>query len=186
MRMVDEPSKDAKFHAVRGPITRDRVLELGGQCDEVYGDPALLLPRFYLPSTNAKSYRVGIIPHYVDYDLVNAWFGNDPDIKVINLLNSNIESVIDDITQCENVVSSSLHGIIAAQVYGVNAHWVKFSDKLKGDGTKFQDYFASVKIEMEQEVISTKPTHKELLEKPYIGNIDYNGDKLLEAFPYGR
>lgn len=185
MRLNDALSPHADYRAVRGPITREIVLRSGGSCPEIYGDPALLLPRFYTPKTT-KKYRIGIIPHYVDYELVKKWFKDEPEIKVINLLNENIERVVDEIYECENVLSSSLHGIIAAQAYGVNAAWVKFSDKLHGDGTKFRDYFASVNIDMECVVIEDKPSIEYMQNMQFTGNIEYNGDALLKAFPHDK
>ncbi|MDY2034134.1 hypothetical protein [Klebsiella pneumoniae] len=35
----------------------------------VWGDPGLLLPRVYCPKKN-KHYKVGIIPHLKDYDIL--------------------------------------------------------------------------------------------------------------------
>jgi hypothetical protein len=52
--------------------------------------------------------------------------------------------VIDAIASCRAILSSSLHGIIAAHAYGVPATWVKPSDRPKGDGFKFLDYWASM------------------------------------------
>ena len=38
-------------------------------------------------------------------------------------------TVIDRIAECENIVSSSLHGVIIAEVFGVKARWARFSDR---------------------------------------------------------
>jgi pyruvyltransferase len=124
----------------RGPMTRARVLACGGQCPEIYGDPALLMPRIVRPSAK-KHFDVGIVPHYVDHADVERRY---PDHRVINVLNSMAARVVLAITECERIISSSLHGIIVAHAYGIPAAWVEFSDRLAGDGIKFRDYFASV------------------------------------------
>lgn len=123
----------------RGPYTRNRVIELGGTCPEIYGDPALLLPRLFAGAAR-KTHNIGIVPHHVDYDFVKAHY---PNYKVINLVSSDIEQVITEITECEKIISSSLHGIITANAYGIPAAWVKFN-KLIGDDVKFRDYAESV------------------------------------------
>ncbi len=183
MHQKNIPNPNADYRAVRGPLTRDLVLRYGGDCPEVYGDPGLLLPHFYTP-TAPKKYRIGIIPPYVDYVLIKGWYKDNPDVKIINLVNSNIEQVINDIAECENIISSSLHGIIAAQVYGVNAHWVSFSSKVLGDGTKFKDYFASVEIEMDCIKMDRAYSTHELTQIDYIGNIQFDPTQLLNAFPH--
>jgi hypothetical protein len=130
----------AKWRWVRGPRTRDLVIKNGGECPEIYGDPALLLPRIVPPAAE-KKHQLGIVPHYVDYDFAKQQFPNQP---VINLLNADVCEVIKQITSCEKIISSSLHGIIAAHAYGIPAAWVKFSNKLSGDDTKFHDHHESV------------------------------------------
>jgi len=141
----DQLVKKAKFLAVRGPQTRKRLLELGYELTEVYGDPALLLPTYYFPMI-LKKYKIGIVPHYNDYKEVKEWYKNEDAVKVIDLMTLDIESTTDEFLECENIISSSLHGLIVAHAYNIPAIWVKFSDKLFGDGIKFQDYFESVGI----------------------------------------
>jgi hypothetical protein len=58
----------ANWKFVRGPHTRQRILSLGGSCPEIYGDPALLLPRIYNPIVE-KTIDVGYVPHNVDHDI---------------------------------------------------------------------------------------------------------------------
>ena len=147
----DEQVAKAKFLAVRGPRTRQRLLELGYSVPEKYGDPAILLPNFYKDEIE-KTYDVGIIPHYLDYDDVFQHFKNESRIKIINLVTENVEKTTDDILACKAIVSSSLHGVIVPQAYGIPALWIRFSDRLSGDNTKFYDYFESVGIQYESPI----------------------------------
>lgn len=136
-----------KFHAVRGLFSRKRLLERGYDCPEVYGDPGLLLPDFYNPSID-KKYKLGVIPHIVDFAELNDHFGQMDGVKVINLETDNIEGVVRDILECEHIVSTSLHGIITAVAYNVPTRWFKCSDKINGDGIKFYDFFSSLDHEV--------------------------------------
>jgi len=137
-------SKPKKIYAVRGPLTRDLLLKQGVECPEIYGDPALLLPQVYYPKIE-KKYKLGVIPHYVDKeDPKLKLFTNHNDILIIDVKNPNHYEFIDKLLSCEKIVSSSLHGIIVADAYNVPSKWIEFSNKVKGNGFKFLDYFLSV------------------------------------------
>jgi len=131
------------YCAVRGPLSRKRILELGHSCPEVYGDPALLLPHIYAPEVPKKN-ALGIVPHYVDYEKVNATYGKS--LPVIDLITDDFLKTTNEILSCKAIISSSLHGLIVAHAYGIPAIWVQFSDKLSGDNIKYADYFMSVGI----------------------------------------
>jgi pyruvyltransferase len=127
------PPDDVTFLAVRGPLTRDAV-----QADvpAVYGDPALLLPQFFSPPQE-KRFSVGIVPHFFDKQLVGS---DDPRVAVIDV-QAPWPDVVRRICACDVVVSSSLHGLIVAEAYGIPASWIVVSENVIGRGFKFHDYY---------------------------------------------
>lgn len=127
------------FLAVRGPLTRGLFFKRN--IPEIYGDPAILLPLIYKPNIE-KKYKFGILPHYIDKDAVKG--GHIIDIE------QPWRQVVDDILACESVVTSSLHGIIACEAYGIPVTWRKYGDKIIGGEFKFQDYFMGTGRQMQK------------------------------------
>lgn len=136
-----KPAK--KVHAVRGLFSRNRLLELGHECPPVYGDPGLLLPNYYKPTVK-KKYKLGIIPHIVDYEEMEAHFKGKPGVTMIDLKSKDIEDISRQVLECEHIVSTSLHGVITAVAYEVPVRWLKCSNKINGDDVKFYDFFSSI------------------------------------------
>lgn len=139
------PARPVKVNAVRGPLTRQYLIEKGVECPEVYGDPAILLPGYFQPRTTIKKYKLGVIPHYKDKDqLVVKQYERSKDIQVLDMINyGSCQEFIDRICSCEYIISSSLHGIIIADAYNIPNLWVEFSDNVQGAGFKFRDYYLS-------------------------------------------
>jgi hypothetical protein len=149
LRRTTRAHPEADYRAVRGPVTRDVVQRSGGRCPAVFGDPALLLPRLHHPRVGRR-FRLGLIRHYAHRDLPLTLDGVQ-EIEILRCGREGVEAFLAELLACEAVLSSSLHGLILAHAYGIPALWVTFSHAAKplsGDGGKFEDYGASVGLEL--------------------------------------
>ncbi|HEY8191254.1 MAG TPA: polysaccharide pyruvyl transferase family protein, partial [Alphaproteobacteria bacterium] len=147
-RGIVEAPEGVKFLAVRGPLTRAMIK--GAKVPEVYGDPALLLPLMYPVRKEKKTHDLGLIPHHVD-EKTQAFLDakqtlefllGEEQVKVIDVRLPWPEFVV-EVARCRRVISSSLHGLVIAEAYGVPAEWSEWSDRVIGKGFKFRDYFAA-------------------------------------------
>lgn len=132
--------------AVRGPRTRSRLLEWGIDCPEVYGDPALLVSKYYSPKREIK-HKIGIIPQYGKYkgDKVRNIFRNNDEVHFIDIRHYDTwQSFIDEITSCEMIASYSLHGLIVAESYNIPSIWIKLIGDNDGDEFKYVDFYESI------------------------------------------
>ena len=112
-----------------------------------YGDPALLLPLYYQPKTINKKFKLGIIPHVIDqqHPFVLNIRQNHPDVLIIDLGNyRKWTDVIDQICSCEQIASSSLHGLIVSDAYGIPNCWIELTGNISGGYFKFYDYASSI------------------------------------------
>ena len=185
---MDQVPKAKEIRIVRGPLARMRAQSCEVECPEAYGDPALLLPKFY-QSIMARKYPVAIFPHYVDLPRAHEMFGER--VKIIDPLQP-VEKVIDDIVSCGKIYSSALHGLIVADAYGIDNEWVKLGDSIGGDGMKYADYFISVRrsdMKYLPMPLDWREGQKVVdLEAP-CAHADFEGviqplqNKLLETFP---
>lgn len=133
--------------AVRGKLTKDFCDRYDVSCQQVFGDPALLLPLVY-KSNVTKHYRLGVIPHVIDqkHPVITEIKDNFKDeILFIDLANyDKWTDVIDQICSCERIVSSSLHGLIVSDAYQVPNYWIELTGNISGGYFKFYDYASSV------------------------------------------
>lgn len=177
--------KPKKVCAVRGPKSREKLLADGIECPKIYGDPALLLPKIYQPSIK-KTHKLGIIPHFVDKQ--HPWFEtikNHKNIKIIDIQNPDLFAVVDDILSCENIASSSLHGMIVSDAYQIPSLWIEFSNNVIGEGFKFIDYFLSVnRIDNKPFLIKDTTTTKNIFDQFYEYEIKIDLQSLLENAPF--
>ena len=139
--------KPKEILALRGHYSLKKIQEVGGNC-EIFGDPVLLFPEFFSNKNVKKKYKYGIIPHFKDKTSVGIQKIHDlqnPEIKIIDI-QSGIEDFVNDVFSCENILSSSLHGLILAEAYGIPTCRIVLSNKLEGGDFKFYDYYSGVGI----------------------------------------
>lgn len=179
--------KPKKIYSVRGPKTREKFLEHNIECPEVYGDPALLLPLFYTPKFN-KQYDIGIVPHYVDKEIAkNMTIFKGNNIKIIDIQQENILNFIEELSQCSLILSSSLHGLIVSDAYGIDNMWIKFSTNVVGDDFKFYDYFESVgRLNEKSYFINNSSSIDEILKSHTKSPTDIDFNKILKSCPFYR
>jgi pyruvyltransferase len=126
------------IRAVRGPKTREVLLNSGYDCPEVYGDPAILLP-WIICSDFEKKWEVSYIAHYLQKGKESVPEG----VHVIDVQNTSPQDFIQQIGQSKKVISSSLHGLIVAETYGVPA--IFLAKGMKEEIFKYEDWYASTK-----------------------------------------
>lgn len=169
----------ADFKAVRGPETRNFLIEKGYNCPNVFGDPAILLPIFFKPAFR-KRFKLGIIPHYNDLEQVRNDYRDISDSRIIDIRTDDIEKTSLEILECENIVSSSLHGVIVAQSYGIPAVCVKFSERVFGNGIKYKDYYRSLGCENFTQEDLRLPIKQDEIKSLFSDSFQPSSEKLNE------
>lgn len=127
----------ARFLAVRGELTRELVSAPG---QVALGDPGILVSRYQ--KRPPVRWRAGIVPHHFHEDdplWARLASGPDSHVRVIDVRRSPTD-VIRDIASCGAIISTSLHGLITADAYGIPALWARREPDLWGGRFKFDDY----------------------------------------------
>lgn len=175
-----------KICAVRGPKTREILLKNGINCPPIYGDPALLLPFYYQPKDKSKKFKIGFIPHHSNIDEFLILYSNNPNICIIKVRDYyEWHSFIDEIYQCEYIASTSLHGLIVSEAYGIPNVWLKRKSGELSNTFKFEDFYASINKTPNYLEFSPTLTLNEIInacKKWEKGTLDLN--PLIKACPF--
>ncbi len=158
--------------AVRGPLTQAFLEERGIHVPAVFGDPALLLPHLFRGRFQRKSLRPHVVvPNLHDLHSLSL----PPDQIVSPLLPWN--RCVEKILEADLVISSSLHGLIIAEAYGIPARLLrvsetenlfKYEDYIRGTGRTELVYARSIEEAMKMEGMPLP---------------QWDAEPLLRAFP---
>lgn len=140
----------AIYHALRGPLTLSaaRLAGVVGRRQAIpLGDGALCLPHYYTPKS-IRAGGLGIVPHYADLPHRDQWPPHWELARLISPLRGpyEIEDFVDEVVSCERIESSSLHGCVVAEAYGVPWEYVPIDggSRVNGRDFKFADFAASL------------------------------------------
>lgn len=131
------PRPQAKFLAARGTKTQ---AALGLPDSLPLGDGGLLISKV-LPARPSTG-KVGFIPHFTHHEAsftseLTDLLGED---GVFIDVTQSPQKVAEEISSCTAVFSTSLHGVILADAYGVPTCWALPEPVLNGGDHKFYDY----------------------------------------------
>lgn len=136
--------RQVKLASTRGELSKQYIEKITNKkFDSTTGDAGLLASKL-IATPVVKKYSVGIILH-----------DRDRNLEIVQQMNSAIKnSVVIDVTggvmetlaqiaSCETIISSSLHGLILADSFHIPNMHIKLSNRLAGDGFKFDDYYSA-------------------------------------------
>lgn len=126
-------AKDIRF--VRGNMTGTILYKFFDIVPDIF-EPVYCLREFF--ENREPDIEIGYLPHYIDRpdennDANNGW-------QYIDIC-SGIENVINQVLRCKKIITSSLHGMVLADLFERPNALVKISDKIDTDGTKYVDYW---------------------------------------------
>ncbi len=123
--------------AVRGRLTRELI---GAPDDVALGDPGILVAR-HRPQPELR-WDVALVPH--GHHRSHAAFLSLADaagyrVRVVDV-HQTAERVVREIAASGAVITTSLHGLVTADAYGIPAVWTMLEPPLSGGAFKFHDY----------------------------------------------
>jgi len=176
------------IHAVRGWKTANELRsKLDWKVPSVYGDPALLLPRFFHPKKSAFSNgKIVIVPHFHHKKYFESL--NRDEFHIVDV-EREMEIVVEEIASSDICLSTSLHGLIVAHAYQIPWVWLRVNEKgLLGGTFKFEDFFTVLdRSKVASAEISALDVNGEtirmLARRAALPRNKFSFDSLLEEFP---
>lgn len=151
-KLFDRPVdlSSARVLGLRGHLSAEGV-----HGDFVVGDPVLLVDEL-IPKSK-PDFVLGVVPHWSDVKLAARFAHLAP--HVIDPRGDPLE-VVADISRCEKIVSSSLHGVVVADAFGIPRRIERFERmSLEGGDFKFRDYLSALEMPLEFGKLELAPRH---------------------------
>lgn len=168
------------IRAVRGRYTKEILQKAGYEVPNIFGDPAIIMPEIYDPrqsNPQIKKYKASVIVHF---DKVPEEWKKNSEINFLSIRTVDYKKFIDEILASEKVISSSLHGIILAESYGVPA--VMILNDVWDQIFKFYDWYSAT--DREDFAIASSLSNALKMEGTPIPDMSQLRHQLMNSFPY--
>ena len=181
------PIRKCKVCAVRGKKTLE-VLKRVGIVKEgekvALGDPGLLYPMLIngrVDRENVEKCEVGVVAHYTDQEqgrqFVKELETQGKIVKFIDVNQADPLKTVAEIGSCKKIYSSSLHGLIVADAFGIPNEHIVWSNLGQSEQSqfKFEDYYSAWRDDV--------PTGESVMSREVYERLKKD---LLESSPYAR
>jgi hypothetical protein len=202
------------IHSLRGPLSARTFQHQGVHVPDVYGDPVWFLPSIMEPAKE-KKYELGVIVHlseltnltdkatvpdrFLRYQIPEELQGS---IKIISTITqptyAALEEKVKEITSCKRIASTSLHGLVIPETYGIPCVYFRTSggatafprldDESEYINPRMRDFYRG--IGMERLYAYGQPRHRHSNWDDIIRSIDenwqpieWNPEAFLDTFP---
>jgi pyruvyltransferase len=160
---LNDLAKTANILSLRGPLTAR-----GLRATFALGDPGILARE--LVGEVKQQWDVGILPWWLDDTLAAKFSALIPKQLAVTVIHAEDDplAVLCQVGACRHIVTSSLHGIIAADAFGIPRQ-VEYCPKMDWEGGgdfKFRDYSASIETPFEPgKMVEAPPSRVEQLQR---------------------
>lgn len=201
-------------HAVRGRFTAAVLEQQGIPVPPVYGDPVWFLPAIIQPAVEQR-YELGVVIHLTELAERSSQSGCNPNllryrippelqdrIRIITTLTepsfAALEQRVQEITACKRIVSTSLHGLVISETYGIpcmslrvakrGAAVVRLNDQQDRLDQRIRDFYSGVgreRLFVYGQRRSERTDWEDLIKSidRYWTPLDWSPARFLEAFP---
>jgi hypothetical protein len=180
----------ADVRAVRGRLTLSTIA-CRHKAAVVLGDPGLLCA--LLARRTVKKYKLGVVPHWSerDHPLVQHLVSTSSEISLVIICDP-VQQVIDGLCECEHILSSSLHGLVAADALEIPNEWLWLNtaaeDRAGKPELKYRDYYSVFGMADKRYLVLNLADNLDTVlrrfgpyARPGMNNLQRD---LLEAFPF--
>lgn len=177
--------KNLRIKILRGPLSAT-VLRVPADC---FGDPGLLAREALNLGEIVREDRIALVAHHkhIDDPMLAELLKIEPALKLVDP-RDDLRSVVRAIASSAHVISSSLHGLIVADSFGIANTWLNPQGIHANPEFKFYDYATGVQRPLAPPVMLDEvPDLVRRLKSPerlsYAEGLEASKTALAERFP---